>query len=215
MKRILCFGDSNTYGYIPSGLGRYEEEIRWTGRLQKKVASEAIVVEEGLCGRTTVFSDALRPGRRGSELLPILLESQAPLDLVIVMLGTNDCKMVYGASAAVIAKGMEQLIQQIQRNLPQTQILVVSPIRLGDEVWKAEFDPEFNQASVAVSKALKAEYAKIAKKNGCLFLAASDYATPSVVDQEHLDETGHAALANAIYEAIRENLSITRKEEAV
>lgn len=203
MKRILCFGDSNTYGYIPRGIGRYSEDIRWTGRLQKKVASRAVVVEEGLCGRTTVFQDALRPGRRGSELLPILLESQAPLDLVIVMLGTNDCKTIYSASAAVIAKGMEYLVRQIKSMLPQTKILLVSPIRLGEDVWKSEFDPEFSKASVGVSKELKAAYEKIAKRNGCMFLAASDFAAPSDVDQEHLDEKGHEALADAIYQAIQ------------
>lgn len=202
MKRILCFGDSNTYGYIPGGLGRYDEEVRWTGRLQKKVASDTVIVEEGLCGRTTVFPDALRPGRRGSELLPILLESQAPLDMVILMLGTNDCKTVYGASAAVIARGMEYLIGQVKASLPNTQILVISPIRLGENVWKSEYDPEFSKESVGVSKGLREEFEKIAQRNGCQFLAASDYAAPSVADQEHLDEQGHAALANAIYTVI-------------
>ena len=113
--RILCFGDSNTYGYIPDGSGRYSEDIRWTGLLQKKLASEATVIEEGLCGRTTVFQDELRAGRRGSELLPVLLESHYPLNLVTVMLGTNDCKTVYGASAEVIGKGVEQLINQIKQ----------------------------------------------------------------------------------------------------
>lgn len=164
MKRILCFGDSNTYGYIPNGSGRYSEYIRWTGQLQKKLSSKAIIVEEGLCGRTTVFQDELRVGRRGIESLPVLLESHAPLDLVIVMLGTNDCKTVYGASAEVIGKGIEQIIHQIKLILPETKILLISPILLGENVWKSEFDPEFNRASVEVSKQLKAVYKKVAEK---------------------------------------------------
>lgn len=131
MKRILCFGDSNTYGYIPGGTGRYSEDIRWTGRLQKRLSSEAIIIEEGLCGRTTVFQDELRIGRRGVELLPVLLESHAPLDLVTVMLGTNDCKTVYGASAEVIGKGIEKIIGQIKSISPQAKILLISPILLG------------------------------------------------------------------------------------
>lgn len=147
MKRILCFGDSNTYGYIPDGTGRYSEDIRWTGRLQKKLSSEAIIIEEGLCGRTTVFQDELRIGRRGVELLPVLLESHAPLDLVTVMLGTNDCKTVYGASAEVIGKGIEKIIGQIKSISPQTKILLISPIVLGDDVWKTEYDPEFSRES--------------------------------------------------------------------
>lgn len=203
MKRILCFGDSNTYGYIPDATGRYGEDIRWTGRLQKKLASEAIVIEEGLCGRTTVFQDELRIGRRGTEILPVLLESHAPLDLVIVMLGTNDCKTVYGASAEVIGKGIEKIIEQIQSIQPQAKILLISPILLGEEVWKPEFDPEFSEESVRVSRRLKSVYEKIARKNNCLFLAASDVTNPSEKDQEHLDEVGHKELAKEVYKAIQ------------
>ncbi len=202
MRRILCFGDSNTYGYIPSGCGRYEEDIRWTGILQKKMASEVTIIEEGLCGRTTVFQDELRYGRKGIEMLPVLLETHAPLDLVIVMLGTNDCKTVYGASAEVIGKGMEQIVGKIKSLLPGTDILLVSPIWLGEDVWKPEYDPEFNRESVQVSRRLKAVYQKIAERNNCMFLAASDFSEPSPVDMEHLDEKGHAELANAIYKAV-------------
>lgn len=202
MKRVLCFGDSNTYGFIPGGSGRYSEDVRWTGRLQKKLASEAIVIEEGLCGRTAVFQDELRPARRGVEMLPVLLESHAPLDLVIVMLGTNDCKTVYGASAEVIGKGVDKLIGQIRSYLPQTKILLISPILLGDEVWKTEYDPEFSKESVQVSKRLKSVYENIAEKQECLFLAASDVAVASEKDQEHLDEEGHEALADGIYKTI-------------
>ncbi|MGN0325293.1 MAG: SGNH/GDSL hydrolase family protein [Lachnospiraceae bacterium] len=202
MKRILCFGDSNTYGYIPDGSGRYSEEIRWTGRLQKKLSSEAVVIEEGLCGRTTVFQDELRPGRRGLEMLPILLESHSPLDLVILMLGTNDCKTVYGASAEVIGKGIEKLIGQIRTIQPYAGILLISPILLGDDVWKAEYDPEFSRESVEVSKKLKPVYQEIARRNHCQFLAASDVAEPSETDREHLDEKGHELLAEAIASVI-------------
>lgn len=203
MKRILCFGDSNTYGYIPDGTGRYGEDVRWTGRLQKKLSSEAIVIEEGLCGRTTVFQDELRVGRRGIETLPILLESHAPLDLVIVMLGTNDCKTAYGASAEVVGKGIEQIIGQIKSIQPQAEVLLISPILLGEKVWKPEYDTEFSMESVQVSKQLKAVYQKIAEKNNCMFLAASDIAAPSEIDQEHLDAGGHEALANEIYKVIK------------
>lgn len=206
MERILCFGDSNTYGYIPDGSGRYPEDIRWTGILQKKLAGRAVVVEEGLCGRTTVFQDELREGRRGIEMLPVLLESHAPLNLVVVMLGTNDCKTVYGASAEVIGKGMGQIVKQIKATLPGADILVISPIRLGEDVWKEEYDPEFSKESVLVSKKLKSVYQRVAERNGCLFLAASDITGPSVVDEEHLDEDGHAALARAVSEIIQRHL---------
>jgi len=80
MREILCFGDSNTYGLIPGTKERYKENIRWTGILQQKLKEQDCrIVEEGLCGRTTVFEDELRKNRKGSDLLPVLLESHAPI----------------------------------------------------------------------------------------------------------------------------------------
>ena len=66
---ILCFGDSNTYGYKPDGTGRFDTDTRWTSLLQKKLGADHRVIEEGLCGRTTVFQDDLREGRRGLDLI--------------------------------------------------------------------------------------------------------------------------------------------------
>lgn len=204
MKQILCFGDSNTYGLIPGTGDRYAWGVRWTSLLEQKVSEKGYrVVEEGLCGRTTVFDDPLRDGRRGTELLPALLESHGPVEVVIVMLGTNDCKTIYDASAEVIGKGIERLLDQIANANPSAKVLLVSPIHLGDQIWQPEFDPEFSKERVAVSKKLATVYSRIAAKRNIAFLAASDYAAPSDVDREHLDESGHAKLAEAIYTKLR------------
>ena len=98
---ILCFGDSNTWGYKPDKTGRFDENTRWTALLQKKLGPEYHIIEEGLCGRTTVFQDELRESRRGLDMIGVTVEMHNPLDLVIIMLGTNDCKTRYGASASV------------------------------------------------------------------------------------------------------------------
>ena len=108
MKQILCFGDSNTWGLDGETGKRFPWEERWTGILQEKLADRDIrIVEEGLCGRTTIFEDPLRLGRRGTELLPTLLETHTP-DAVVLMLGTNDCKTIFGASAEIIGNGYDQ-----------------------------------------------------------------------------------------------------------
>ncbi len=130
---------------------------------------------------------------------PALLESHKPLDTVIIMLGTNDCKTYYHAPAEVIGKGIEKLIRQVRQADESIKILLISPILLGEEVWKSQFDPEFDTESVNTSKKLKAVYQKIAIEQGTDFLAASDYAKPSPIDQEHLDEEGHRRLAEAVY----------------
>lgn len=202
MKQILCFGDSNTWGLIPGTKERFPWGIRWTSILQEKYGSEARIIEEGLCGRTTVFEDELRVGRKGIDTLKVLLESHAPLDEVVLMLGTNDCKSYYNVSAKVIAKGMKRCVDLVKDLAPMAKILLVSPINLGDKVYYEEYDPEFNEKSVIVSKALKREYSSIAKIENIDFLAASDYANPSDDDQEHLNIAGHSALADAIYDKI-------------
>ena len=200
---ILCFGDSNTYGYKPDRTGRFDESIRWTGLLQKKLGPDYHIIEEGLCGRTTVFQDELREGRRGLDLIGVTVEMQTPVDLMILMLGTNDCKTRYGASAAVIARGLDQIIRKARKSSPTPfDILVISPIHLGKGVGEPDFDPEFNSGSEAVSRNLAAEYRKVALQNHAAFLNAADFAFPSVTDREHLDEAGHAALADAVYRRI-------------
>ncbi|MBP5491451.1 MAG: arylesterase [Clostridiales bacterium] len=205
MKSILAFGDSNTWGLIPSSKppARYSWEVRWTGILQQK-ASETRIVEEGLCGRTTVFEDALRPGRKGLALLPYVLQSHNPLDAVILMLGTNDCKTIYGASEYTIGKGIELCLDEITKYVSASRILLVSPLWLGEEVWRPEKDPEFGHRSVEVSRKLKDVYSVIAHQKGTHFLAASDFASANHSDEEHLDEQGHAKLAEAIYRKLLE-----------
>ena len=213
MKEILCFGDSNTYGLIPGTNRRYDRETRWTGILAEKLYDKGYrIIEEGLCGRTSVFDDATRDGRNGAKVLPMLLETHAPLDQVVLMLGTNDCKTYNHASADRIGKGIEKLIQQIRKADPAIDILLVSPIELGEDVWKPGFDPEFDERSELVSKHLAAEYKKIALQHQATFLDASTVAVPSETDREHLDESGHAALAEAIYQTIHENHLLDKKE---
>ena len=203
MKSVLCFGDSNTYGLKPDGSGRFDKTERWTGILSEMLGHRDYeVIEEGLVGRTTVFEDSTRLGRNGSKLLPILLESHGPVDTVVLMLGTNDCKTVYNASPRLIARGVEILLKQIKANNPNADILLLSPIHLGEHVWKEDFDPEFDEKSVVTSKELKAVFAKLAEEFDCMFLAASDVAKPSETDQEHMDLESHRLLAGAIYEKL-------------
>ena len=204
MQHILCFGDSNTYGYKPDGTGRFLEGVRWTSLLQQKLGADFTVYEEGLCGRTTIFQDALREGRRGLDLIGTAVETHSPLDLVIIMLGTNDCKTVYGASSDVIGKGVARLVKQVRRFAPTSKVLVISPIHLGQQVWEDEFDPEFSNHSVDVSKGLAEAYCKVSREEHTAFLDASQFAEPSEADHEHLSAEGHARLAEAVFKKVKE-----------
>lgn len=205
MKQILCFGDSNTYGLIPKEGGRYPWGIRWISILNEKLGlGKYRVIEEGLCGRTTIFEDPLREGRCGIQMLSAVLETHNPIDIAVVMLGTNDCKTIYGATADFIGKGISRIVRQIRINAGQSEILLISPIQLGKDVWKNDYDPDFSDLSVAISKELSDVYQNVCENENIYFLDASSYANPSNADQEHLDEEGHRLLADAVLIKIRE-----------
>ena len=205
MSNILVFGDSNTWGLIPGTKSRYPWGVRWTSLVQQALP-DVRIIEDGLCGRTTVFDDNLRPFRKGADTLQLTLETNYPLDAAVIMLGTNDCKKLFHANAHIIGKGLELCLQELEKYLEPSKILVVSPIYLGNDVWRPEKDPEFDEASVLTSHQLKEEYKKIAARRGNKFLAASDYAAPSSVDDEHMDESGHRNLAKAITRVLVEEL---------
>ena len=198
MKQILAFGDSNTWGLIPGSGERYPEHIRWTGILRKAVAGQGFtVLEDGLCGRTTVFQDPFRPMRRGVDSIG-QYQKPGSLSAVILMLGTNDCKPVYHAGPEQIGCGLEHCLIRFESVVPPERILVVSPILLGQDVWKPDKDPAFDRQSVRTCGALKEVYAKIAGRRGNAFLAASDHAAACHADEEHLNAEGHERLAAAI-----------------
>lgn len=212
MKNLLCFGDSNTFGYNPENKSRFDFNERWTGILSQKLLPLGIHVdEEGLCGRTTDFDDAYRKGRKGSDTLPLLLESHSP-ELVIIMLGTNDCKSCYNNTSSKIAEGVNKLISQVKSYDSQIRILLISPIHLAEGVGEKGYDEEFDEKSVLLSRELKSAYYTVAQNNGCEFLAASDYSSPSDADREHLDKIGHKALAGAIYNKLTSKKFIMKPE---
>ncbi len=207
MKNILAFGDSNTWGLIPgtSPYERYPWGVRWTSILQEKF-DDVRIIEEGLCGRTTVFEDELRPGRKGVDTLPLLLESHYPLDGAIIMLGTNDCKSYYNVSAHTIGIGLERCLDALSKYVAPENILIISPIELGSDVWRPEKDPEFSKQSIITSQELKNVYRRIAQKRGTGFLAASDYVKASTIDDEHMDANSHKHFAEVVYKALFDQL---------
>lgn len=201
MKHILCFGDSNLFGTNPSG-GRWPLEQRWTGLLSQALGEGYRIIEEGLGGRTTVFDDPLEENRNGSKQLPIMLHSHRPLDLVIISLGTNDCKTMFNANARIIAKALEKLALMVKdypygEHYPIPQVLVIAPIHCGEDVGASPF-ASFDHSSYLLSKGLAPAIKGMAERNNLLFLDASLVAQSSIIDQLHMDAQGHAALAKAV-----------------
>lgn len=197
--RILCYGDSNTFGYIPGRGGRYNCHTRWPGRLQELLGSEYQVMEEGLCGRTTAFEDVTEPGRNGLDRIRDAVERSLPLDVLVIMLGSNDCKAQFGASAQEIAGGLEQVAAQARGGEASGfRVLLVAPAAMTDRVMHSGFGSEFDQRSIKVSKELAEAYEALAGKCGCDFLDGSKVTQVSEIDGLHLDAEGHGRLAEAV-----------------
>lgn len=200
MKTILCYGDSNTWGYIPGTGERLPYPVRWTGLLQAALGEQCRVIEEGLNGRTTVWDDPFKPGRNGLTSLRPVLDSHAPIDCIILMLGTNDLKHYRATHAADAARGAALLIETIQRT-PCTRtgdapvILLISPpeIRGLSPSLQLQFRDAENK-SLKFSK----HYKQTADDSGSLFLDAAQIVHPSAVDGVHLDPPGHEQLAKHI-----------------
>ena len=215
MRRILCYGDSNTFGTNPSG-GRWHYNQRWTGILSTLLGPDFQIIEEGLGGRTTVFDDPLEPHRSGRELLRVALHSHRPLDMVILSLGTNDCKKFFNADGRIIAKALQQLASLIKTHpygdgYPVPQVLVVSPIHIGDEIEQSPF-VSFNSNSVITSKQLAPVIQSMAEENELLYFDASSVAFPSSIDQLHMDREAHQAIGEGLSSLLLTYFNVQKEE---
>ena len=214
MKRhIVCLGDSNTHGYCAdprdcrdAALLRFNEEERWTQLLQKALGANVLVFEEGLSGRTTVFSDPLYEGLSALDYLYPCLKSHEPVALLIIMLGTNDTKERFGASAACIDLGMQRLIRKAMTvdcwgHCKKPNILVVAPPPIDDRMENSSVGSTMGRGCGEKSRQLPSLYAASAKLLGVHFLDAAGCEF-NQIDYMHLTRRGHAQLAHRLTEFV-------------
>ncbi len=204
MRRILCFGDSNTWGYIPGTGQRYGDNDRWTGVLARELGNDYRIVEEGLNGRTTVFSDLMEPERCGIHHIHPVILSHLPLEYLIIMLGTNDTKTHFHINAMESGYGMEELLLKakyvLQNKKAKTQIILVAPVPI-----EKSNDVMFDEDSVYKSREIPRVYYEIAKEYHCLFLEAGSIITKLGNDGIHFDKEAHRKLGKALSVIIKEN----------
>ena len=208
--RVLCYGDSNTWGQLPETRRRYTNAERWTARLQTYLGSNFDILEEGLSGRTTDVDCANRPGRNGKQYLLPCLQTHNPLSGVVLMLGTNDCKIEFDRSAADIATAIRGLVADVrafardeQGNAPKILLVSPAPINPNAAHFKELYTTSMNKQSVKVSEELPAELAKVASLAGCAFFDAGTVAKTGV-DGVHLTVGSHDKLATAIAGIVKE-----------
>jgi len=207
-KRIICFGDSNTWGYSGETGTRFDEDTRWTGVLAKELGEGYTVIEEGQNGRTTVWDDPVEGEKNGLKYLVPCIESHAPFDLIIIMLGTNDLKNRFNVSAPEIAASAARLVKitkqsEYGRNGHPPKVLLASPIHVGDDLDKSPFAYMFRPSTVGDSRQLAAFYMQAAEELGCEFFDASLAAKPDEFDFIHMDAASHKALGKALAGKVR------------
>jgi lysophospholipase L1-like esterase len=211
MKTLLCYGDSNTWGFNPRTQGRYDHKTRWPmvlARLLNKGAPPDDpfwwVVEEGQNGRTGCREDFVEGDRNGLRQLIPILESHKPLDVVAVMLGTTDLKPRFSPMPYDIARGVQRLVNAVKNsqtgpdNTGPEVIMICPPPTAESPVFKHIFGD-----STGLSKKLAPLYRRLAGESGALFLDAGKHITSSAADGIHLDPEDHLKLAEAVAEIVR------------
>lgn len=205
MYRILCFGDSNTWGFRPDQpFTRFPREIRWTGVLRTILGYEYEIIEEGLNGRTTVWDDPFGDHKNGKTYLAPCLESHAELDLVILMLGTNDLKAQFNLTAADVAQGVKSLVSVVRssgagRNGRAPEILVVAPPPVGALTLMAGIYGDAPDKS----KDLAHQIHLVTQLMRCSFMDAGEVVTSSAIDGVHWDPDQHRCFAEAVNERLQ------------
>lgn len=198
VRNIVCFGDSNTYGYCGDPKDctdgfRFNEEERWTCLLQSALGNACRVFEEGVVGRTTAFDDPLRDGMNGLQAVSSRIAPFQPVDLLIFMLGTNDTKARFGLKPAEIAEGMEKLVLRAKEQpvwgLTGPKILIIAPPHISKDR-----DAVMHEKSSALADL----YREVARRNGCAFLDAEGDCTFNHIDRTHLTAASHRALAERL-----------------
>lgn len=210
-KQVLAFGDSLTWGANPGGLGRHRFGDRWTSVVEAEL-SGVRVIAEGLGGRTTSFDDhSAMANRNGVLVLPTLLGSHYPLDLVAIMLGTNDLKPHLCGSVVGAAAGVERLVEIVQAypygyGAKPPEVLIMSP-PLFRETLSADRMPAGGR-SIAESQKFAAAYRSVAERKGCAFFDAATVAVASDLDGVHLDAENTRAIGRGVAPVIAKLLGL-------
>ena len=208
MRTVLCFGDSNTWGWDPVTESRFGPDVRWPGVLRRELGPDYWVIEEGLPGRTTVWNDPIEGYKNGKDYLIPCLGSHAPIDLVIILLGTNDLKMRFSVSAYDIANSSGVLVDVVQRSMAgpdgnAPQVLLMAPPPIGTLTEYAEM----LEGAAEKAERFTHHFQRVATEYGCPLLDTAEVIVSSDIDGIHFEAGEHRKLGPAVAKRVREILA--------
>lgn len=192
MKTVLCFGDSNTYGYSPLDGKRFSHCERWTGILQTRFN----VIEAGLNNRVGFVNNPC--GEMYSSMLyfPKVLEKYKNIDILILAIGTNDLQFAYNVDMKTIENGLETLVLLAKQKI--NKIIIVPPVILNNDIFNGNFAFMFDKSSIEKSKQVQEIYKKIANKHSCTLIDFNEFTRASQIDGLHYDKTAHKMIAEVV-----------------
>lgn len=202
MKKVLCYGDSNTFGFNPEDGSRFDKNTRWTGILQSILGSDYEIIEEGASNRNGFVDNPSGFLYSGSRHFPKIIAKKKDVDILVLAVGTNDLQFLYDVSFSKIENGLEKLIVEAKKRI--RNIYLVPPVVLNEDVLKGVFNYQFDETSIAKSKKVGKIYTKLAKVYGCRVFDINDFAHPSPKDGLHYDENAHQLIAENLAASIQE-----------
>jgi len=195
MKKIICFGDSNTFGFNPKDGSRYDFDTRWTGILAKILSNEFEIIEEGCNNRTGFFLNPDGHLQSGQRYLPECLKKYKKFDALILTLGTNDLQKIFKIDENIAKDGLKNLITIIREFNKNARIIIISPVILNEEVLKGSFSYQFDENSIKASVWIQEIYEVVIESLNCELLNLNKYVKPSVFDGLHFDIESHKKIA--------------------
>ena len=200
MKKLILFGDSNTYGYNPVDCSRFDDNTRWSGILKNNLGIEYEIIEEGLCDRVGFSNNPKGFQYCAQRHFPKLLSKLSDIDTIVLALGTNDLQTQYDISFSNLEKGLEKLIQLSKEKSRQT--IVISPVILNEKVLEGNFSFQYSEMSIIKSRKIGRIYRQLANIYGCIYTDINKIAKPSDIDGLHYDKIAHKIIADKLIQLI-------------
>ena len=203
MKKIVCYGDSNTFGYNPTDSSRYDEDTRWTSVLQKNLGDEYKVINEGMCDRMGFINNPKGFLFSAQKHFPKFISKSENIDFLILWVGTNDLQFQFNISVGGVERGLENLINQAQKKAKN--IIIIPPVILSEKVLEGYFNYQFDETSITKSRKIGRIFKQISNIYHCLYFDVNKIANPSDADGLHYDKNSHKLIADKLADFIRKN----------
>lgn len=198
MKKIICYGDSNTFGYNPKDGTRFDSNTRWTALLNKILEDKYQIIEEGYNNRTGFFVNPQGHLQSGQKYLPECLERNKSFDIFVLALGTNDMQKTFNLKPDIVKNGLKNIVEVVRKFNSDARIIIIPPVILNKNVLKGSFCHQFDEESIKASNWTQKIYKMVTETENCEFLNLNNYVVPSFIDGLHFDEKSHQVIAEML-----------------